>query len=207
MTKKELLKYLNTKRNILSLAVKKAAKECKSISDKAGYDTSFRSADYTIDECLLILSKLDKPFNKMQIELFKEHFIDNGNKPVITLQNNSIYIKGMEEFLEKKKNATFIRCCETCSYLTGKMSLAKGSRIFPFCSFYEKYLGYQNKIDIFKDWCKTYEYNKGALRIWYNSKAPSNLTSSGSIDDTVNGISRNELEGNTESMQIIKHTV
>lgn len=201
MTKRELASYLKVNKSAIALALKKASRQNESIAKKLlTPDTSYSFMDYTLEECLCILRNLDKAPNPIQIEMFKENFIDHNGKPVVTLKKESIYLKGMEKFLKQKENATFIRCCETCSFITGRMILHYGTRVFPFCTFYKKFLGFKNKTNIFTDWCGSYVYKKGEPRIWYNSKAPK------SKSDTINGIKRSELEGDSESTEIIKRS-
>ena len=115
----------------------------------------------------------DKLFYTLKEEFEK---YDHGGSVWDEKEGNKL-IDGMQKFLDSKQNQS---CCETCQYLTGSRIPGKGARVFPFCNFYSRYVGYGSSAiqNIFEDYCQTYVRCDPPYRIWYKGPTPTTVQSS-----------------------------
>lgn len=163
VTRNELKHFMDVSDSSMSLAFMAAKKEMPSIKEKQ-FPGNGLEVSYTLEEILCIARNFYPPLNEIQIEIIKDAYIPHSKT---FLRKRSQYIEGTEKFLERyadpKKRKT-MKCCASCAYLRGRTILCGTTKLFPYCSFYEKFLftvnikkrGKMVKADIFKDKCKTY---------------------------------------------------
>ena len=169
MTKRELATYLNKWYQQIECAFREASKDHPELIKNKPTDNYIQS-DFTLEEILLVVPYLK--LNPIQIEQLKENFIDHGGKEVDIRKPYSPYIKGMEDYLNSIKKYPYVPCCESCVYIIGKTLKRRWLTLYPFCSFYNRFLTYRNTVDIFHDYCKTYQYIKREPILWYKKNAP-----------------------------------
>lgn len=166
MTRKELADFLGYSTLCqVSLAVTKAKKIMPSIAIKDKRDP-YALVSFSKDEILCIASCIEAPrLNPIQIELVGDNYIPHEKT---YLQKRSIYIDGMEKFVERyqiRKKRKKMKCCASCAYCTGKSLASVTTKKFPYCTFYEKFIRYMRiekfgKLrapNIFVDKCGTYK--------------------------------------------------
>lgn len=171
MTKRELASYFECSYACIDNAFYLAFKKYPELKKNKPTD-NYIHIDYTFDEVSKVLPYFCKKLSPIQIALLKDNFIDHGGTVFDTRKQASPYIKGMENYLNSIQKCNFIKCCESCVYIIAKSIRNRDSHLYPFCSFYNRFLTYRNAVDIFHDYCKTYEYKKREPIIWYKKDAP-----------------------------------
>lgn len=154
------------------------------------------SRNYSFNEVLPAIKLLN--VNHLQKELFNEQFSNDITDNTAVLKDEYL-IDGMKKFLDTPEHNKR-RCCENCAFLIG--STAIGSRIYPYCSFFDTHLMYpKKKVNIFWDYCRSFRRSSFLERLWYNNKAPTNLNSRGEIETTTLGIDRKQFtDDNSEKL-------
>ena len=125
---------------------------------------NFLIQDYTKEEIECICKSFPNPMNELQIELILDNFTSTGKKYIDTIPK---YKKGTEEFL-KTYNKKHHKACGSCIYLIGKSYRTGSGKLYPFCTFYNRFLSTikitkRNKeqpVDMFKDHCSSYVKGK-----------------------------------------------
>lgn len=184
MTKKELAKYFNKTYQCIENAFLAAKKEHPELRTRDGFDGCI-TVDYTLDEILTVIPYLVFKVSNLEIELLKENFIHRKEDYVSSKKEFDPMVPGMKKFLEETKDYHYRPCCETCAYLSAKPF--RTTRLKPFCSFYQFFM-HLKSIDIFHDYCKTYQYKKREPVIWYKENAPVDQTNFKAGIDTDNKV-------------------
>ena len=127
--------------------------------------------DYTLEEVLKILPYMPFKVSKIETELLKESFVYRESRIIKDKETEDFdpMISGMKKFIKETKKHKYRPCCENCIYLSAKPF--RTSRLKPFCSFYNFFM-HRKKVDIFHDYCRTFEYQKRDPMIWYKENAP-----------------------------------
>lgn len=171
MTRYELADFLGySTMSQVSLAVTKAKKEMPSIEHKSMYDP-YSEVSFSRDEIMCIARHIEPPLNELQLELVKEHYIEHD---VTYVQHRQFYIDGTEKFLENYKRPEYRKekkVCACCTYLCGKSRAGKTAKIFPYCTFYDKFIsrmtvikrGKEVKANIFMDGCASFVRTEGNI--------------------------------------------
>lgn len=171
MTRSEFAEYFNITQQRACYFFNCAALKNDEIKKKNKWH-SYKGhlTDYTLEEILLVIECSEGHIPTIKGEILKEEFdkYEHGGSVWDEKEGNG-FIEGMKKFLDSDQKKT---CCETCQYLTGSRVMGRGSRVFPFCNFYNRYLGLTDKINIFEDYCQTYVRCDPPYRIWYKGPTP-----------------------------------
>lgn len=176
MTRAEFAEYFNITQQRACYFFNCAALKNEEIKKKNKWHSyKGHMTDYTLEEIMLVVECSEGNLPMIKGEILKEEFdqYDHGGS-IWDEKEDSKYIEGMKDFLNSKQDKP---CCETCQYLTGSRMMGKGSRVFPYCNFYNRYL-VRNKINIFDDYCQTYVRCDPPYRVWYNGPTPVTVQSS-----------------------------
>src|SRR5574344_75300 len=141
MTKRELATYLNKWYQQIERAFIEASKVHPELIKNKPTDNYIQS-DFTLEEILLVVPYLK--LNPIQTEQLKENFIDHGGSAVDIRKTESLYINGMEEYLSSIKNYPYRPCCDSCTFIIGKTLKRRWMTLYPYCSFYDRFLTYRN---------------------------------------------------------------
>lgn len=179
MTRSEFADYFNITQQRACYFFNCAALKNEEIKKKNKWHSyKGHMTDYTLEEILLVIECSEGNLPMIKGEILKEEFdkYDHGGS-VWDEKEGEMYIDGMQKFLDSKQDQP---CCETCQYLTGTRMPGKGSRIFPFCNFYNRYVGLPNLTvkNIFEDYCQTFVRCDPPYRVWYKGPTPTTVQSS-----------------------------
>lgn len=179
MTRSEFAEYFNITQQRACYFFNCAALKSEDIKKKNKWHSyQGHITDYTLDEILLVIECSNGNLPAIKGEILKEEFDNYDHGGIVWDEKaDSKYLDGMKDFMNSDQKQT---CCQTCQYLTGTKMMGKGSRIFPFCNFYEKYVGLNNTAikNIFEDYCQTYVRCSPPYRTWYKGEHPITTQSS-----------------------------
>ncbi len=178
MTRTQLSEYLGYKTTCdVSTALVKAKKARPDLFHediRQHNQTTVIETDFTVEECKVICEFLKRPPSPLQIELMGSYLPEAKTRHII---RKSPYVRGMKKFISTCKKYPQKKACGNCVYCVPSTRRNEDSyRMIPFCTFYNRFLGrtYLNKrgkkvqVDIFNDWCETWE--KGEIKLWYINK-------------------------------------
>lgn len=193
MTRLELQKIFNLNFYEIKDIITQAGEIEKSIAKKMK-TISLPNTNFTIKECRVIADCAKAN------ELMRIYIEENCTERI---DPDGFKLKGSNDFLQKWKNKHNIRCCNTCSGLTGRKR-EQDNMSRPYCTVYHRYLENFNA-KVYEDYCSSYLYNHYEKpRVWFKQNAPINLNQFGETD-TVNGIKLSEFKDrkNNEPINII----
>ena len=148
-------------------SVEYAIEEClKTSSVSSKKKNTFLTQDYTKEEIIAICQHLKPPLNELQIEIVLDNYSTTGKKYINKV---SPYKKGTETFLKRyehyKKDC---KACACCIYLIGKSYRTGSGKLYPFCTFYNRFAAVmkvtkynkETEVNIFKDRCPSFVRGK-----------------------------------------------
>lgn len=163
MTRKEIAEYLGIGLDSVSDAINEIIRANPKYFKGSIHGKSFRSS-----QILEICSHING-VNELHLQILKEKLKDPET-------NRIIYIDGNEKFIEMQSKNKKIRACGNCSFCIGKSMVGKTSALYPYCSFYERFIhslrvnrnGKYFKARLFEDCCET--WSRGEPRLWEINK-------------------------------------
>lgn len=180
----EIMRALGVSQNVWNLALSKA---CKIKPELLAKKQPHISNDYTLDECILIVSQMTG--SELMVEYIKENFIEHIDE--------GFNINGTRDFVDRWNEGKRPKCCNTCKFCMGKVPESK-SIPYPFCTVYNRYLHNFNA-RVYEDWCNSYLFEETEKpRMWLKENAPTNINLYGETDK-VNGIKRSEFKSSEET--------
>lgn len=103
---------------------------------------------YTYDECIAVSSLYMDNFITRQI--IKENFNECKDS------DSTVFIDGTEKWFEYYKTHPNAKCCNTCSYITGKRIHNRDKYVRPYCNLFNVFL-YKMKANVYWQWCGSYD--------------------------------------------------
>lgn len=141
----------------------------KSMAAKKGISRRDAAIDYTYEECVYAFENAkERHVTPMMLVYLEEHFIhrttSTGKLPKPLKLSTSA-----RTFLFYYPSYRMYKACVTCAYFNPRSMKIKGSKLNPYCSFYECFL---NKVkpyrDIYKSTCPTFVWSNKVPTVWTN---------------------------------------
>lgn len=194
MTKFQLAKVSGIHLEIIKRAIVAAREKCPSLISKKGVSTKTMEIDYTLEECLYIMSCLPY-FNPMINRWMKEAYITN-KKGYVTKNKKEVSLleRDAKNFLWMYKHATGKpKACCTCMFLISRAINRSGVGLKPYCTFYERFLNRTDqKINIYHDRCPTYRMSQNEALI-FTAVGPVFADKVGQFQDKILGYDKSDF--------------
>lgn len=183
VTRQQIAQTLNVHVTQVNDAFRLAEKEHPELSSK------HKLVDYTLEQTLLAMSyyRDGKGASSLEIAMIKDDFTMRPEVKAV-----AIGIEGTEEFMERVKRYPKLHCCATCSFCTKATIKNNKPVLYPYCLLHERYLHLLNRrkgkrVDVYKDYCKQWEYSNKEPLIFYTADSPTNKDIYGNVKNEVMG--------------------
>ena len=134
------------------------------IKEKSKHYSKMKAVNFTLEETLYAMS-FNPVWNPAMKQFLIENFVDRPTD-VYDRTNAVKYVnQSAINFLSAYERKIDTPCCNTCRYCSAQQPNKAGTRLHPYCNFYDKFVAKMGK-NVYRHSCRTYDRYYGFPQFW-----------------------------------------